>query len=161
MKIEIKKDIYQEIHDLLHKARQNIISNINSTMTKTYFLIGKRIVEEEQNGNKRAEYGKKLIKMLSKKLTKEFGKGFSETNLKQMKTFYINYEKSQTLSAQFKLSWSHYLILMRIENINARNFYEIEAFENNWSLRELKRQINSALYERLVLSRNKEAIKLL
>ena len=100
MKMEIKKDIYQEIHDLLHKARQNIISNINSTMTKTYFLIGKRIVEEEQDGNKRAEYGKNLIKMLSEKLTKEFGKGFSETNLKQMKTFYINYEKSQTLSDQ-------------------------------------------------------------
>ena len=159
MKVEIKKDIYQEIHDLLHKARQNIISNINSTMTKTYFLIGKRIVEEEQNGNKRAEYGKKLIKMLSKKLTKEFGKGFSETNLKQMKTFYINYEKSQTLSAQFKLSWSHYLILMRIENINARNFYEIEAFENNWSLRELKRQVNSSLYERLVLVKIKKKLK--
>jgi len=97
--------------------------------------------------------------MLSKKLTKEFGKGFSETNLKQMKTFYINYEKSQTLSAQFKLSWSHYLILMRIENINARNFYEIEAFENNWSLRELKRQVNSSLYERLVLSKDKEKVK--
>ena len=113
MKAEIKKDIYQEIHDLLHKARQNIISNVNSTMTKTYFLIGKRIVEEEQNGNIRAEYGKNLIKMLSEKLTKEFGKGFSETNLKQMKTFYINYEKSQTLSAQFKLSWSHYLILIK------------------------------------------------
>lgn len=159
MKVEIKKDIYQEIHDLLHKARQNIISNVNSTMTKTYFLIGKRIVEEEQDGNKRAEYGKKLMKTLSEKLTKEFGKGFSETNLKQMKTFYINYEKSQTLSAQFKLSWSHYLILMRIENINARNFYEIEAFENNWSLRELKRQVNSSLYERLVLSKDKEKVK--
>ena len=139
MKLEIKKDIYEEIHELLSKARQNIISNINSTMTKTYFLIGKRIVEEEQNGNKRAEYGKNLIKILSEKLTKEFGKGFSETNLKQMKTFYINYKNSQTLSDQFKLSWSHYLILMRIENIGTRNFYEIEAIQNNWSLRELKR----------------------
>lgn len=104
MKIEIKKDIYQEIHDLLHKARQSIISNVNYTMTKTYFLIGQRIVEEEQDGNKRAEYGKNLIKILSEKLTKEFGKGFSETNLKQMKTFYINYKNSQTLSDQFKLS---------------------------------------------------------
>jgi len=159
MKMEIKKDIYQEIHDLLHKARQNIISNINSIMTKTYFLIGKRIVEEEQDGNKRAEYGKKLMKTLSEKLTKEFGRGFSETNLKQMKTFYINYEKSQTLSAQFKLSWSHYLILMRMEDINARKFYEIEAIENNWSLRELKRQVNSSLYERLVLSKDKEKVK--
>lgn len=159
MKMEIKKDIYQEIHDLLHKARQNIISNINSTMTKTYFLIGKRIVEEEQNGNKRAEYGKKLIKTLSEKLTKEFGKGFSQRNLEQMRTFYVRYSIPQTLSAEFKLSWSHYLILMRIEDINARNFYEIEAFENNWSLRELKRQVNSSLYERLVLSKDKEKVK--
>ena len=161
MKAEIKKDIYQEIHDLLHNSRQNIISNINSTMAKTYFLIGKRIVEEEQDGNKRAEYGKNLIKMLSEKLTKEFGKGFSETNLEQMRKFFKVYGIHQTLSEefQFNLSWSHYLILMRIEDINARNFYEIEAFENNWSLRELKRQVNSSLYERLVLSKNKEKVK--
>lgn len=161
MKAEIKKDIYQEIHDLLHNARQNIISNINSTMTKTYFLIGKRIVEEEQDGNKRAEYGKNLIKMLSEKLTKEFGKGFSETNLEQMRKFFKVYGIPQTLSEefQFNLSWSHYLILMRIKDINARNFYEIEAFENNWSLRELKRQVNSSLYERLVLSKDKEKVK--
>ena len=161
MKIEIKKDIYQEIYDLLHKARQNIISNVNSTMTKTYFLIGKRIVEEEQDGNKRAEYGKNLIKILSEKLTKEFGKGFSETNLEQMRKFFKVYGIPQTLSEefQFNLSWSHYLILMRIEDINARNFYEIEAFENNWSLRELKRQVNSSLYERLVLSKDKEKVK--
>ena len=159
MKVEIKKDIYQEIHDLLHKARQDIISNVNSTMTKTYFLIGKRIVEEEQNGNKRAEYGKKLMKTLSEKLTKEFGRGFSQRNLEQMRTFYLRYSISQTVSAEFKLSWSHYLILMRMEDINARNFYEIEAFENNWSLRELKRQVNSSLYERLVLSKDKEKVK--
>ena len=161
MKIEIKKDIYQEIHDLLHKARQNIISNINSTMTKTYFLIGKRIVEEEQNGNKRAEYGKKLMKTLSEKLTKEFGKGFSETNLEQMRKFFKVYGIPQTLSEefQFNLSWSHYLILMRIEDIGTRNFYEIEAIQNNWSLRELKRQVNSSLYERLVLSKDKEKVK--
>ena len=161
MKMEIKKDIYQKIHDLLHKARQNIISNINSTMTKTYFLIGKRIVEEEQNGNKRAEYGKNLIKMLSKKLIKEFGKGFSETNLEQMRKFFKVYGIPQTLSEefQFNLSWSHYLILMRIKDIDARNFYEIETIENNWSLRELKRQVNSSLYERLVLSKNKEKVK--
>ena len=161
MKLKIKKDIYEEIHELLSKARQNIVSNVNSTMTKTYFLIGKRIVEEEQNGNKRAEYGKNLIKTLSKKLTKEFGKGFSETNLEQMRKFFKVYGIPQTLSEefQFNLSWSHYLILMRIENINARNFYEIEAFENNWSLRELKRQVNSSLYERLVLSKDKEKVK--
>ena len=159
MKLKIKKDIYEEIHDLLYKARENIVSNINSTMTKTYFLIGKRIVEEEQNGNKRAEYGKNLIKILSEKLTKEFGKGFSQRNLEQMRTFYVRYSIPQTLSAEFKLSWSHYLILMRIEDIGTRNFYEIEAIQNNWSLRELKRQVNSALYERLVLSKDKEKVK--
>ena len=159
MDIEIKKDIYDEIRNLLKEARKSIVSNINTTMTKTYFLIGKRIVEEEQNGNERAEYGEKLIKNLSKRLTEEFGKGFSKRNLWQMKQFYLAYSKVQTVSAQFKLSWSHYLILMRMENIEERNFYEIESIQNNWSLRELRRQIDSALYERLVLSRDKEKVK--
>ena len=159
MDIELKKDIYEEIRWLLKSARENIVLTINSTMAKTYFLIGKRIVEEEQNGEKRAEYGKKLIKELSKKLTKEFGKGFSERNLEQMRKFYLAYSIPQTVSAEFRLSWSHYLILMRMENLDERNFYEIEAVENNWSLRELRRQIDSALYERLVLSRDKEKVK--
>lgn len=159
MDIEIKKDVYDEIRNLLKEARKNIVSNINTTMTKTYFLIGKRIVEEEQNGNERATYGKNLIKNLSKKLTNEFGKGFSERNIEQMRKFYKTYSIPQTLSAEFKLSWSHYLILMRMENIEERNFYEIESIQNNWSLRELRRQIDSALYERLVLSRDKEKVK--
>lgn len=159
MDIKLKKDIYEEIKGLLKSARENIVSTINSTMAKTYFLIGKRIVEEEQNGEKRAEYGKKLIKELSKKLTKEFDKGFSERNLEQMRKFYLAYSIPQTLSAEFRLSWSHYLILMRMENLDERNFYEIEAIENNWSLRELRRQIDSTLYERLVLSRDKEKVK--
>ena len=159
MDIELKKDIYEEIRGLLKSARENIVSTINSTMAKTYFLIGKRIVEEEQNGEKRAEYGEELVKNLSLRLTKEFGKGFSKRNLWQMKQFYLAYSKVQTVSAQFKLSWSHYLILMRMENLDERNFYEIEAIENNWSLRELRRQIDSALYERLVLSRDKEKVK--
>ncbi len=159
MNIEIKKDIYEEIRNLLKSARENIVLNVNSTMTKTYFLIGKRIVEEEQNGNKRAEYGKSLLKTLSQKLSQEFGKGFSETNLEQMRKFYKVYGIPQTLSEEFKLSWSHYLILMRMDNIAERNFYEIEAVQNNWSLRELRRQIDSALYERLILSRDKEKVK--
>ena len=116
-------------------------------------------MKKRQKGEKRAEYGEELIKNLSLRLTEEFGKGFSETNLKQMKSFYLIYGKGQTLSDQFKLSWSHYLILMRMENLDERNFYEIEASENNWSLRELRRQIDSALYERLVLSRNKAKVK--
>ena len=128
-------------------------------MVKTYFEIGRLIVEDEQKGFERAEYGKETLKNLSVRLTKEFGKGFSATNLKQMKNFYLAYKISQTVSDQFKLSWSHYLVLMRMENLNERNFYEIEAINNNWSLRELKRQFNSALYERLVLSKNKEKVK--
>lgn len=159
MDIEIRKNIYEEIKGLLKSARESIVSNVNSTMTKTYFLIGKRIVEEEQNGNERAEYGKSLIKNLSLELTKEFGKGFSQRNLEQMRKFYKVYEIPQTLSAEFRLSWSHYLILMRMDNIAERNFYEIEAVQNNWSLRELRRQIDSALYERLALSRDKEKVK--
>ena len=159
MDIEIKKDVYAEISSLLKEARKSIVSNINTTMTKTYFLIGKRIIEEEQNGNERAEYGEKLIKNLSKKLTNEFGKGFSERNIEQMRKFYKTYSIPQTVSAEFKLSWSHYLILMRMENTEERNFYEIESIQNNWSLRELRRQIDSALYERLVLSRNKAKVK--
>ena len=119
------------------------------------------IVVEEQEGKKRGEYGKKLLKTLSKKLTLKFGKGFSGRNLKQMRMFYQKYSIGQTLSAQFKLSWSHYIFLCKIDNLEERNFYEIESTNNNWSLRELKRQFDTELYERLVLSRDKEEIKLL
>lgn len=155
MEIE-KKDVFIDIKNIIELSRKKIVSSINSTMTTTYFLIGKRIVEEEQGGEKRAEYGKSLIKNLSIRLTESYGKGFSETNLKQMKNFYLAYKKRQTLSDEFKLSYSHYLTLMRIVDIEERNFYEIEAINNGWSLRELKRQMDSALYERLVLSRDKE-----
>ncbi len=151
--------LYNQIKELLAIAKNKVLQSINSTMTKTYFEIGKLIVEEEQNGKERAVYGKQLIADLSQKLSTEFGKGFSATNLKQMRTFYLIYSKGQTVSDEFKLSWSHYLMLMRLENTDERKFYEIEAYENNWSLRELQRQFDSALYERLVLSRNKQGIK--
>lgn len=152
-------NLFNQISELLSIARKNVWQSVNSTMTKTYFKIGKLIVEEEQNGEQRAVYGKQLINDLSKKLTSEYGKGFSTTNLKQMRTFYLTYSKSQTVSDEFKLSWSHYLFLMRIDNPEERNFYEIESQENNWSLRELQRQFDSALYERLALSREKKEIK--
>lgn len=157
MEIEIK-DIFVDIKNIIEVSKKKIVSSINSTITTTYFLIGKRIVEEEQGGVERAEYGKNLIKNLSKKLTENYGKGFSERNLEQMRKFYLTYSISQTVSAEFKLSYSHYLTLMRINNIEERNFYEIEAINNSWSLRELKRQMDSALYERLVLSRDKEKV---
>lgn len=155
------KNIYQNIFKLLQQARKNVNKVINSAMVNTYFEIGRMIIEEEQKGEERADYGKELIKNLSLKLTEEFGKGFSVTNLKQIKTFYSVYRKGQTVSDQFNLSWSHYITLMRIENIDERKFYEIESFNNNWSLRGLKRQLDSALYERLILSRDKEGKKLL
>lgn len=157
MEIE-KRDIFVDIKNIIELSRKKVISSINSTMTTTYFLIGKRIVEEEQGGEKRAEYGENLIIKLSEKLTRDYGKGFSKRNLWQMKKFYLSYQKVQTVSAEFKLSYSHYLTLMRVENIEERNFYEIEAINNGWSLRELKRQMDSALYERLVLSRDKEKV---
>jgi len=128
-------------------------------MVNTYFEIGRMIVEEEQAGRDRAGYGMQLLSELSGKLASEFGKGFSVTNLKQMRSFYLIYSKGQTLSDEFRLSWSHYLKLMRIDNENERRFYQIEAINNGWSLRELQRQFDSGLYERLALSRDKEGIK--
>ena len=128
-------------------------------MVQTYFKIGRLIVEEEQHGNIRAEYGKETLKNLSIKLTTNYGKGFSVTNLKQMRDFYLTYQIRQTVSDQFTLSYSHYLFLMRIDNPEERKFYEIESSQNNWSLRELKRQFDSALYERLSLSKDKEKVK--
>ena len=152
-------NFYQEIKELLYSAKNKVYQTINTTMTQTYFQIGKRIVEEEQNGELRAEYGKKLIKNLSLELNKEFGDGFSIDNLKNMRRFYLCFQKSETLSHQFKLSWSHYIFLTRIENIDERNFYEIESIENSWSLRELKRQFNTGLFERLKLSSDKQKVK--
>ncbi|HED37700.1 MAG TPA: DUF1016 domain-containing protein [Ignavibacteria bacterium] len=170
---EIRKmnltNFYNKISELLKNARKTVVQTVNKTMVITYFEIGRIIVEEEQKGKERATYGQELIAELSIKLSKEFGKGFSITNIQQMRTFYLIYQKQQTLSAnsekhqtlsdKFNLSWSHYLMLMRIDNPDERKFYEKEAIENGWSLRELKRQFNSALYERLVLSRDKKAVK--
>ncbi len=154
-----KNNFYEKVADLLKEARRNVVQTVNKTMVYTYFEIGRMIVEEEQNGKERAEYGKQILKELSKRLTSEFGKGFSQRNLEQMRQFYLTYSKTQTLSAEFNLSWSHYLKLMRIDNIDERKFYEKEAYINNWSLRELQRQFDSALYERLLLSRDKKAVK--
>lgn len=154
-----KSNLYNQISKLLKEAKNSVIQSVNNTMTKTYFEMGKLIIEEEQNGNERAEYGKQLIPKLSKQLTAEFGRGFSTTNLKQMRTFYLAYSKGQTVSDEFNLSWSHYLMLMRLDNVAERKFYEIETAKNNWSLRELQRQFDSALYERLTLSRDKKGIK--
>lgn len=151
--------LYSQISAILSESRKFVVNTVNTAMVKTYFEIGRLIVENEQNGKNRAEYGKETLKNLSDRLTKDFGKGFSVTNLKQMRDFYQTYQIRQTLSDEFNLSWSHYLFLMRIDNPEERKFYEIESKKSNWSLRELRRQFDSALYERLALSKDKESVK--
>ena len=159
--LEKTSNLIQEVKILLQQAREQTVRQVNQTMVITYFEIGRRIVEEEQGGKERASYGKSILKELSVALTKEFGNGFSVTNLKQMRTFFLVYQKRQTVSdvSQFQLSWSHYLKLMRMDNLEERQFYEIESVNNGWSLRELQRQFDSGLYLRLSLSRDKEGVK--
>lgn len=171
---EINVQFYERVGSLLEEARKTVKTAVNLSMVYTYFEIGKMIVEEEQNGKNRAEYGKYLLIELSHYLTEKFGKGFSADNLKLMRRFYIIYAKDEigeTVFTQFKnlpktsngrqfyLSWSHYLTLMRINNKEERHFYEIEAVKNQWSLSEMKRQYNSSLYERLALSLDKEKVE--
>jgi predicted nuclease of restriction endonuclease-like (RecB) superfamily len=148
---------------------------VNVAMCVTYYEVGRMIVEQEQGGNQRAEYGSALLEELSDYLTPEFGKGFSVTNLRSFRKFYLIYahriqqmssaisldntsQIQQMSSAEFKLSWSHYQVLMRIEDANARSFYEIEAADQQWSVEQLKRQYHSSLYERLALSRDKTEV---
>lgn len=154
------ESLFFDIKHLLHNARNQVVRNVNTTMVHTYYEIGRLIVEHEQGGKKKASYGEETLQQLSLELTREFSKGFSTTNLKQMRSFYLTYGKGQTLSAKFQLSWSHYIFLMRLDE-QERKFYEIESIENNWSLRELKRQFDAALHDRLRLSRDKDGVKAL
>jgi predicted nuclease of restriction endonuclease-like (RecB) superfamily len=154
-------DFFSKVSSLLKSARSRVVQQVNNVMVLTYFEIGKLIVLEEQKGEVKSKYGSNLINELSARLTEEFGRGFSQTNLKQMRSFYMVYENRQTPSDEFKLSWSHYTKLMRVDNEKERSFYEIEAAQNNWSVKELQRQMDSALYERLTLSLDKEKVKTL
>ncbi len=163
--------LLEGIRALILQSRQRVLKQVNQTMVVTYFEIGKMIFENIQNSADRAKYSDKLMKTLSGKLTADFGRGFSYRNLNLMRQFFRTYQNRivQTLSAQsgvpsgkvayrFNLSWSHYVFLLKIPDTSERSFYEIESAENNWSLRELKRQFNSALFERLVLSKNKKEV---
>jgi hypothetical protein len=154
----VTMELFGKIAVLIEAGRSKVAYAVNLTMVHTYFEIGRMIVENEQQGKKRAEYGKAVLKELSGKLTEMFGKGFSVDNLERMKKLYLLYsdKNSATLLRNSSLSWSHYLVLMGIERTEERKFYEIEAVQNQWSLSEFKRQINSALYERLALSRDKK-----
>lgn len=189
------KNLLKNIRELILSARKAVVHSVDHIQVLTNFEIGRRIVEHEQQGAKRAQYGEATLKELAKALTGEFGKGFSLTNLKMIRKFYMTYrtamgqtasgflplekgqtpsdlllktrilsgtsgllQNSQTASAQFMLSWSHYVFLLGIKDAGERSFYEIEAVGQDWSLRELKRQFNSGLYERLALSRDKDEV---
>lgn len=180
--------LYQRILDILNAAKIGVSRTVNTTQVVSYWLIGREIVEQEQQGQQRAEYGESLLKDLSRRLTKDVGKGFSLSNLKYIRQFYLGFPnlltatsishavRDQSLSSdQFttlsqsqpnwqpgqlhpNLSWTHYRTLLRVENLNARAFYEIEALKNNWSARELERQISSLLFERLAKSTDKAGL---
>ena len=176
--------LYASIHALVMSARNTIARGVDLIQVRTNFEIGRHVVAHEQQGERRAEYGKEVLKRLAERLTAEFGSGFSVTNLKFMRQFYLlNAQRigqtasdlfqfpksriSQTPSdllpvpekRPFSLSWSHYVFLLSIKKADERNFYEIEAASQNWTVRELKRQFDSGLYERLVLSRDKDGIR--
>jgi predicted nuclease of restriction endonuclease-like (RecB) superfamily len=149
-----------EIKQILAQARQKTYQAINYAMVDAYWNIGKKIVLEEQNGKERASYGSEIIKNLSIELTNEFGKGFSERNLRNFRLFYITFSENsiwQTVSA--KLSWSHFQLVLKISNEEARNYYLNEAAENMWSVRTLDRNISTLYYQRLLSSQNKEVIE--
>ncbi len=150
------KGIYDRIRKIIENSRGNIVRAINTEMVAAYWHIGREIVEEEQKGKSRAEYGEAILKRLSDQLTADFGKGFDESNLRNIRYFYMCYPKRDAL--RHELSWTHYRILMRVDNPKARSFYEIESVQNSWSARELERQKGSLLFERLALSKDKKGL---
>ena len=158
--MEISKNYINEIKTILKNARQKAYTAVNSAMVEAYWEIGRRIVEEEQRGKERAEYGKEIVKNLSKELTEEFGKGFSRRTLWEMRKLYVyfsDYEKVRTLFAQ--LTWSHFQKVLRVSDENARIFYLTEAAENMWSVRTLDRNISTLYYNRIVASIDKKTVE--
>lgn len=158
-KLTTNSPMITEIKSLLENARKNMAQQVNTELLTTYWQIGRIIVEHEQKNEIRAEYGKQVIRELSKVLSAEFGKGFSVSNIQFMRRFYQTYQIQQTVSVE--LSWSHYCELLSISDESKRSFYEKETINSGWSIREMKRQISSSLYERLLLSNgetNKEKV---
>lgn len=155
-KISQFDSIYKQVREILSHARNHAWQAVNTAMITAYWNVGKVIVEEEQKGKARAEYGEGLIESLSKKLTGEFGRGFDRTNLWNMRSFYVTYPKLEALRRE--LSWTHYRLLLKVDKPEVRSFYETESVNSHWSTRELERQINSLLFERLALSRDKKGV---
>lgn len=158
--MEISNNYINEIKTILKNARQKAYTAVNSAMVEAYWEIGRRIVEEEQRGKERAEYGKEIVKNLSKELTEEFGKGFSRRTLWEMRKLYVyfsDYEKVRTLFAQ--LTWSHFQKVLRVSDEKARIFYLTEAAENMWSVRTLDRNISTLYYNRIIASIDKKTVE--
>lgn len=156
----ISNNYISEIKKILKNARQKAYIAVNSAMVEAYWEIGRRIVEEEQNGKERAEYGKEILQNLSKELTEEFGKGYSYRTLREIRQFYLmfsDFEKWRTVSA--KLTWSHFQKVLRVSNEKARIFYLTEAAENMWSVRTLDRNISTLYYNRIVASIDKKIVE--
>ena len=158
--MEISNNYINEIKTILKNARQKAYTAVNSAMVEAYWEIGRRIVEEEQNGKERAEYGKEILQNLSKELTEEFGKGYSYRTLREIRQFYLmfsDFEKWRTVSA--KLTWSHFQKVLRVSNEKARICYLTEAAENMWSVRTLDRNISTLYYDRIVASIDKKTVE--
>ena len=158
--MEISNNYISEIKKILKDARQKAYTAVNSAMVEAYWEIGRRIVEEEQNGKERAEYGKEILQNLSKELTEEFGKGYSYRTLREIRQFYLmfsDFEKWRTVSA--KLTWSHFQKVLRVSDEKARIFYLTEAAENMWSVRTLDRNISTLYYNRIVASIDKKIVE--
>ena len=151
MNHEVEKEIYLEIKQIFENARNKAYRAVNFVMVEAYWEIGKVIVEK-QEGNEISKYGSNLLKILSEKLTKDYGKGFDESNLRRMRQFYLVFKNRGTLSHE--LSWSHYCLLVKVKNDKARQFYIDECIKENWSFRQLRRQVNTFSYERLLASRD-------
>ena len=156
----VSNNYINEVKEILKNARQKAYTAVNSAMVEAYWKIGRRIVEEEQNGKERAEYGKEILQNLSKELTEEFGKGYSYRTLREIRQFYLmfsDFEKWRTVSA--KLTWSHFQKVLRVSNEKARIFYLTEAAENMWSVRTLDRNISTLYYDRIVASIDKKTVE--
>jgi predicted nuclease of restriction endonuclease-like (RecB) superfamily len=183
--------LYERVRELVVNARRTVARGVDLVQVHTNFEIGRHVVAHEQQGRTRAAYGKEVLRRLAEKLTAEFGRGFSKSNLEYMRRFFLAYQErmpiaqsetgqsitvmlddaeiAQSQTGQlaavtskarpFRLSWTHYVFLMGIQNPDERSFYEIESGEQNWNLRELRRQFDSGLYERLALSRDKEGVR--
>ncbi|PIQ16275.1 MAG: hypothetical protein COW67_03855, partial [Flavobacteriales bacterium CG18_big_fil_WC_8_21_14_2_50_32_9] len=149
--------LYNTINQIIEEARNTVYRTANFTMVQAYWNIGRAIVEEEQNGQDRAEYGQYILQELAKKLTKKYGKSYGERNLRYVRQFYRIFQNWNAVRSE--LSWTHYRLLLRIENDQARQFYLQEAIDCNWSTRSLERQINKLYYERMLMSKNNQVVK--